>query len=264
MVAGTRTSRTMVASTKIAVARPSPIILMPGSSPRMKPQKTATMISAAEVMIRPVPAMPRTTALVVVAGAQVLLANPRQQEHLVVHGQPEQDREHEHRDEREDRHGRLQADQVRAPAPLEDHHQHAVRRSDAEQVHHCRLERHQHRPEHHEQQQERRGHDGGDERRQPVLDPVTRGRRTSRPGRRRARAPGALPSTVGNTSDRSRSMVSLVATSCGDVVGCATRVATPASGRRAAVATDAMPGSAATAAASGSSTLASPARCRRR
>ena len=51
----------MVASTKIAVARPSPNIFAVGSSPRTKPKKTAIMISAAEVITRPVPAMPRMT-----------------------------------------------------------------------------------------------------------------------------------------------------------------------------------------------------------
>ena len=61
MVAGTRTRRTTVASRKIAVARPSPIILIPGSSPSMKPKKTAIMMSAALVITRPVRAMARTT-----------------------------------------------------------------------------------------------------------------------------------------------------------------------------------------------------------
>ena len=52
----------MVASRAIAVARPSPIIFTSGSAPRTKPPKTATMISAAEVIVRAVPARPRTTA----------------------------------------------------------------------------------------------------------------------------------------------------------------------------------------------------------
>lgn len=61
MVAGTSTTRTMVASTKIAVARPRPIILTIGSSPSTKPRNTAIMIRAAEVMTRAVEAMPEMT-----------------------------------------------------------------------------------------------------------------------------------------------------------------------------------------------------------
>ena len=61
IVAGTSTIRTMVASTKMAVARPRPNILIAGSSPSTKPRKTEIMISAAEVITRAVLAMPRTT-----------------------------------------------------------------------------------------------------------------------------------------------------------------------------------------------------------
>ena len=61
IVAGTSTIRTMVASTKMAVARPRPNILMAGSSPSTKPRKTEIMISAADVITRAVLAMPRTT-----------------------------------------------------------------------------------------------------------------------------------------------------------------------------------------------------------
>ena len=64
----------------------------------------------------------------------VLLADPAHQEHLVVHREPEQDREHQHRRQRHDRHGLVDADQARAPAPLEDRDDDAVRRSDTEHV----------------------------------------------------------------------------------------------------------------------------------
>ena len=78
-----------------------------------------------------------------------------------------------------------------APAPLEDHDEHAVRRADAEQVHQRRLERHQHRAEDDREQQEREQHDGGDEPRKPVLHPVAevgqgRGLPTDMRGRRGA------------------------------------------------------------------------------
>ncbi len=42
-------------------------------------------------------------AFVLSLGAVVLLLHPREQEHLVVHREPEHDREHHHRDERLDR-----------------------------------------------------------------------------------------------------------------------------------------------------------------
>ena len=102
---------------------------------------------------------------------QVLLADPAEQEHLVVHRQTEQDREHQHRCQRHDRHGLVHADQVGAPAPLEDGHDHAVRRTDAEHVEQRGLERDQHRPEHQHQHQERQADDGCQEVRHPLLQP---------------------------------------------------------------------------------------------
>ncbi len=63
MVAGTSTMRTTVASMRIAVARPSPNILVEGSSVTAKDRKTATMMRAADVMIRAVPATPSTIAV---------------------------------------------------------------------------------------------------------------------------------------------------------------------------------------------------------
>jgi len=58
MVAGTSTMRTRVASTRMAVASPRPNILVAGSGPKTKARNTEIMISAADVMIRPVEAMP--------------------------------------------------------------------------------------------------------------------------------------------------------------------------------------------------------------
>ena len=98
MVAGTSTMRTMVASTKIAVAMPIPISLRNTWSPGTKARKTAIMIAAAAVMTRAVAARPSATARCCLR-ALVLLADAGQQEHLVVHGQPEEDGEHHHRDE---------------------------------------------------------------------------------------------------------------------------------------------------------------------
>ena len=61
-----------------------------------------TTSSAAEVMIRPERCRPRDDRHVVVAAGVVLLLDPRQQEHLVVHGQPEAERQHQRRDGRLD------------------------------------------------------------------------------------------------------------------------------------------------------------------
>jgi hypothetical protein len=61
MVAGTRTSLTMVASTSTATARPRPRIFTVGSGFGTKARNTLIMMSAADVMTRPVLARPWTT-----------------------------------------------------------------------------------------------------------------------------------------------------------------------------------------------------------
>jgi len=63
-VAGTRTERTMVASTRTAMARPKPICWSMTMSPRANPPNTATIISAAPVISRPVELRPKDTASV--------------------------------------------------------------------------------------------------------------------------------------------------------------------------------------------------------
>ena len=130
------------------------------------------MISAADVMTRAVRASPRTTPWRVSPVLVVLLAHAREQEHLVVHRQPEQHREHHHRHERHDRHGALEADEALRPSPLEDRDGGAVRRGDREQVHHRGGERHEDRVEHQHQQEERQQHDRADEVGEPVADAV--------------------------------------------------------------------------------------------
>ena len=99
----------------------------------------------------------------------VLLPDPAEQEDLVVHREPEQDREHQHRRERVDRHRLVDAEPLRAPAPLEDGHEDAVRRPDADQVQRSGLERHPHRPEHRDEDQQRQQQHGRDEPRHPRL-----------------------------------------------------------------------------------------------
>lgn len=61
MVAGTRTSRTTVASRAIATAIPRPSILIMGVGSNANPTNTATMIAAADEITRPVLASPVTT-----------------------------------------------------------------------------------------------------------------------------------------------------------------------------------------------------------
>ena len=62
MLAGTTIIRMRVASISRATPTPKPICWNITRSPAAKPAKTATMISAAPVMMRPVTAMPCTTA----------------------------------------------------------------------------------------------------------------------------------------------------------------------------------------------------------
>ena len=83
------------------------------------------MIAPAARMIRPTRASARVTDCSGVAPVEVLLADPRLQEDVVVHAQAEQDREHEERDEGHDRD---------VHAGLEDRDDHAVGGADREQV----------------------------------------------------------------------------------------------------------------------------------
>ena len=97
-----------------------------------------------------------------VAGLVVLLANPREQEDLVVHREPEHDGEQHQRQHRLDRPA-VDADEVGAPAPLEDRDEHAVGRADRQDVHDDGLERHEERSEDHHQEQERQRQHGAEE-----------------------------------------------------------------------------------------------------
>ncbi len=64
MTAGTSRQRTRVASMAMATAKPTPNCFTVGSPLRMKLVNTQTMISAAEVITRPVEARPSMTAFV--------------------------------------------------------------------------------------------------------------------------------------------------------------------------------------------------------
>ncbi len=73
-----------------------------------------------------------------VAVARPLLVDARDEEHLVIHGEAENDREQHHRHERLDRAGFDAHDPVKPP-PLEDDDDHAERGADGKQVHESRL-----------------------------------------------------------------------------------------------------------------------------
>jgi hypothetical protein len=65
IVAGTSTSRTSVASSAMATDRPSPISLIAGVPVVANTAKTATMMSAALVIVRALAARPSATARLV-------------------------------------------------------------------------------------------------------------------------------------------------------------------------------------------------------
>ena len=134
----------------------------------------------------------------------------------------------------------------------------AVGRADAQQVEQHGLQRYEHRAEHQHQQHERQREHGADEDGQAVGDAAADVATVRRGPPTWARA-GLSPSAVGSTSARSRATVSAVASSCGPVVGnddagSRRRARVDVAARR-----EAMPGSAATAPATRSTTPASPA-----
>ena len=128
---------------------------------------------------------PCTTLSLRAVALEVRLPDPGEQEDVVVHREPEQDREHHDRDERDDRRVAVDAEQRRAPAPLEDRDDHAVGGADRQQVEDGRRQRHPDRAEHRHQQQDREADDDRDEHRQTRGDLV-----------REVLEPGGLPADV--------------------------------------------------------------------
>ena len=82
----------------------------------MNAEKTTPMMIAAAKMTRPTPATPSVTACRALPPLHVLLADPAQEEDLVVHREPEQDREHDHGQVRRSRPGLVEPDQA-GPQP---------------------------------------------------------------------------------------------------------------------------------------------------
>ena len=119
MVAGTSSARTTVASSATAIATPRPSALIRTISANANEDATTTTMMAAEVTIRPLrsrPSPPRP----VVAGPVPGLLHPRQQEHLVIHREPEEHAEEDHRLGRLDEAERLEPERRREVAVLED------------------------------------------------------------------------------------------------------------------------------------------------
>ena len=100
------------------------------------------------------------------------LADPGEDEHVVVHRESEQDHEQEQRHPRDDRAVGVEAQERLQMAVLEDPHEHSVGRPDREQVEHDRLDRDHDRAEGDEQQQEGRRQDEGEHERQVRLHRV--------------------------------------------------------------------------------------------
>ena len=115
---------------------------------------------------------------VVVAHAAVHgLADPADDEHVVVHREAEQDHEQEERDPGRDATDRLEVEQLLAVAVLEDEHEDAVGGADRQQVEDDRLDRDDDRAERDQQQDEREPeHEREHERRacRQVVDEVLR------------------------------------------------------------------------------------------
>ena len=170
-------------------------------------------ISAAPVTSRPVRARPATTALSVSPRLVVLLAHPGQDEHLVVHRQPEQEREDQHRQPERHRARRRDAeDLLRAVAVLPEQHGRAERRGHRDDVEQHGLDRQQDRPERAHQQEERHERDQPEAVGELLVDRVdvvehrrARHRRCRRsPGRRRARRATSVDDVRLASSRRSR------------------------------------------------------------
>ena len=123
--------------------------------PAAKPLKTATMISAAPVISRAVERDPERDRLGVVAGLVEALADPREQEDVVVHREAEEDGEQEQRQPGLDRRRPAGSRSRSAPvALLEDEHEQAVGGADREQVERDRLRRNDDRAERDREQDE--------------------------------------------------------------------------------------------------------------
>ena len=106
----------IVASIRTATARPMPISLKSRKLSVTKTEKTTTITIAALVTVPAVVEIPWRTASVVLMPLQVGLADPREDEDVVVHREAEQDHEQEQRQPRRDASVGLEAEQA-LPVP---------------------------------------------------------------------------------------------------------------------------------------------------
>ena len=170
IVAGRSTARTIVASSRIAVASPTPNILKNSIESVPKIAKTQTITIAALVTTPAVDLIPCAIASLGAGAAVERLADPADDEDVVVHREPEQDHEQQQRHDRVDAGGGAEAEQPLAEAVLEDEHQHAVGGRDREQVEQDRLDRDHERAEGEQHQGEREQEHEREHERQLRLD----------------------------------------------------------------------------------------------
>ena len=166
--AGRRTLRISVASMNTATASPSPSCWMNANLRPTKTANTTTMIDAALVIMPAVTEMPLRHRGPRVETAIAGLLDPGQDEQVVVHRQPEQDREDEQRDPALDHPARRDAEWPGEPALLEDEHHDAVGGGGRQQVEQDRLDRDDDRMEGDEHQQERQAEDEPEDERDAV------------------------------------------------------------------------------------------------
>ena len=122
MVAGTSSTRTTVASTSSATIMPTPISLM-NVMPDAENAPTTMISSSGQAGDHAAgPLQAAATEAVLSPVWSYTLADPGQQEHLVVHGQAEDDRQHQDRHRRVDGAGRGEPQQAGQVPPLEDPH----------------------------------------------------------------------------------------------------------------------------------------------
>ena len=184
IAAGSRTPRMRVASSRTATASPTPICLMSSVAQRREDREHGDHHRGGARHRRRRRADAARDRLVGRHAAVDELLDPAEDEHVVVHREPEEHGEQEERQPGHDRAVRAEAEQALQMAVLEDPDEHAVSGADREQVEDDRLDRDDDRPEGEQQQQEGEPeHEGEDDRTRcfivwlkscvPAVSPVT-------------------------------------------------------------------------------------------
>ena len=207
------------ASVRIATASSRPNSLLMRSGVSMNAMNTADMMIAAAKTTRPIAADAVSDRVLRVLAVDVLLADPAHQEDLVVHREPEQDRERDRWHEALDRPRAVEPDQVEAVAHLEHEREDAEPDGGRDQRRDRRLERDHDRAERHREHEERDADDVEQEPRRARVDAVAdvdEGRVLAAHVGVRLRCRRAPAGTVWSRSVLIRSSVFL---SCGFVAG---------------------------------------------